>query len=79
MKLTTITVPREMVLRHYVESQVWGEDSGVGGKRDRCRFRGWISGDTRGGPSSELMVTLVEADKRKAVFLRVRWRSTISK
>ncbi|HZO51904.1 MAG TPA: 16S rRNA (guanine(527)-N(7))-methyltransferase RsmG [Bryobacteraceae bacterium] len=70
MNLTTITVPREMVLRHYVES-LW-----FGGLIPE-----WVRsvadvGSGAGFPGvpvailcSGCQVTLIEADRRKAIFL----------
>jgi 16S rRNA (guanine(527)-N(7))-methyltransferase RsmG len=70
MNLTTITVPREMVLRHYVESLWFG-----------ARIPDWARsiGDAGSGagfpgvPVAALRqncrVTLIEADRRKCVFL----------
>ncbi len=70
MNLTTITVPREMVLRHYVES-LWFA----------ARVPEWVksiadAGSGAGFPGvptavlrADCVVSLVEADRRKAVFL----------
>ena len=70
MNLTTITVPREMVLRHYVESLWLG-----------AMVPAWVSsladaGSGAGFPGvpiavlrPDCAVTLVEADRRKCVFL----------
>ena len=70
MNLTTITVPREMVLRHYVESLWFG-----------AHIPEWVKSVLDGGSGAgfpgvpvailrqDCAVTLVEADRRKAVFL----------
>lgn len=70
MNLTTITVPREMVLRHYVES-LWFA----------ARIPEWVrrvvdAGSGAGFPGvpvailrGDCFVTLVEADRRKGIFL----------
>jgi len=70
MNLTTITVPREMVLRHYVESLWFG-----------ARIPEWVRSVTDAGSGagfpgvpvavlrSDCQVTLIEADRRKAIFL----------
>jgi 16S rRNA (guanine(527)-N(7))-methyltransferase RsmG len=70
MNLTTITVPREMVLRHYVESLWFGgmipewvrsvADVGSG-----AGFPGVPVAILR----SDCEVTLIEADRRKGIFL----------
>lgn len=70
LNLTTITVPREMVLRHYVES-LW-----FGAQVPTCVTSMIDAGSGAGFPGvpiailrASIRVSLVEADRRKSVFL----------